>query len=159
MVESLLLLYDTTAMATTLTVRHVRGEHVEPHSGLAQAYHILYYGFIVIPIIMGLDKFFGFLVNWDMYIAPQLANILPVSTHTAVQIAGVIEIAAGLLVAFMPVWGAYMIGTWLGVMVINFLVGGIYYDLALKDFGLMLAAFALGRDANDIEEQDADARI
>jgi len=110
-----------------------------------QAYLVLYAGFIVLPIVAGLDKFFHLLVNWDAYLAPVVTEILPVSAHTFMLIVGVIEIAAGILTAALPRIGAYVVMLWLWGIIVNLLILGNYYDIALRDFGLSLAALALAR--------------
>jgi hypothetical protein len=110
-----------------------------------QAYRILHLGFIVAPTIAGLDKFFHLLVNWDQDLAPQIARVLPMSAHGFMLLVGVIEMAAGLLVALRPRIGAYVVAAWLGGIVLNLLIHGNYFDIALRDFGLMLGALALGR--------------
>lgn len=110
-----------------------------------RAYKLLHVGFIVAPTIAGLDKFFHLLVNWDQYLAPQIARLLPMSAHAFMLVVGVIEMAAGLLVALKPRIGAYVVAAWLGGIVINLLIHGSYLDIALRDFGLMLGALALGR--------------
>jgi hypothetical protein len=116
-----------------------------------QAYKILQLGFIAAPTIAGLDKFFHLLVNWDQYLAPQIAKLLPMSAHSFMLIVGVIEMAAGLLVALKPRIGAYVVAAWLGGIVLNLLIHGTYFDIALRDFGLMLGALALGRLSEDYE--------
>ncbi|HVE83866.1 MAG TPA: hypothetical protein VND93_13500 [Myxococcales bacterium] len=110
-----------------------------------QAYKILHIAFIVAPTIAGLDKFFHLLVNWDQYLAPQIARLLPMSAHGFMLIVGVIEMAAGLLVALKPRIGAYVVAAWLGGIILNLLIHGSYFDIALRDFGLLLGAIALGR--------------
>jgi hypothetical protein len=110
-----------------------------------QAYVILHVGFAALPVIAGLDKFFHFLVNWDQYRAPIVTEYLPVSGHTFMLTVGVIEIVAGLIVAFRPQIGAYIVAIWLWSIIVNlFLVPG-FYDIALRDFGLSLGALALAR--------------
>jgi len=110
-----------------------------------QAYVILYVGFIVLPIAAGLDKFFQVLVDWDMYLAPAVAQRLPITGHTFMLAVGVIEMAAGLLVAIQPRIGAYVVGLWLWGIIVNLLLVPGFYDIALRDFGLSLGAFALAR--------------
>src|SRR5262249_51193477 len=78
-----------------------------------QAYVVLYAGYVALPILAGLDKFAHLLVNWDMYLGPVVTQILPVSAHTFMLAVGVIEIAAGLLVALYPRVGAYVVALWL----------------------------------------------
>ena len=109
------------------------------------AYQILHLGFAVLPILAGIDKFFHLLVNWDQYLAPRIASLLPVAPSTFMQIVGGIEIVAGLLVAVRPRVGAYVVAFWLWGIIANLLMLGGYYDVALRDFGLSLGALALGR--------------
>jgi hypothetical protein len=113
--------------------------------GSQQAYSILHVGFAVLPIAAGLDKFLHLLVNWDQYLAPTLARLLPVDGHTFMLMVGVIEIVAGLLVWFKPRIGAYVVAAWLWGIIIDLLLVPGYFDVALRDFGLSLGALALGR--------------
>jgi hypothetical protein len=115
----------------------------------AQAYQILHLAYVVAPVIAGADKFFYWLVNWDQYLSPTIASLLPVSTQTFMMLVGVIEIAAGLLVAFAPRIGAYVVAMWLAAIILNLLIIPGYYDIALRDFGLALGALALGRLAEE----------
>jgi hypothetical protein len=108
-----------------------------------QAYLILYAGFVALPIVAGIDKFFHLFVNWDQYLAPLVTRMLPVSGHTFMLAVGVIEIAAGLLVAFRPRIGAYVVALWLWGIIVNLLLIPGFYDVALRDFGLSLGALAL----------------
>jgi len=118
-----------------------------------QAYLILYLGFIVAPLIAGADKFVHFLVNWDQYLAPRIAEILPVAGHTFMLAVGVIEIVAAALVAAKPRFGAYVVAVWLWGIIVNLLLIPGYYDIALRDFGLSLGALALGRLAQQFERR------
>jgi hypothetical protein len=106
---------------------------------------MLLIGFAALPIIAGIDKFFHFLVNWDQYLAPLATQILPVSGHTFMLAVGVIEIAAGLLVAVRPRIGAYVVALWLWGIIVNLLMIPGFYDIALRDFGLSVGALALAR--------------
>jgi hypothetical protein len=110
-----------------------------------QAYQILHFGFTVAPILAGLDKFFHFMVNWDQYLAPFIANIFGGNGHAFMLAVGVIEIVAGLIVAFKPRIGAYIVAAWLAGIIVNLLILGAYFDVALRDLGLCLGALALGR--------------
>ena len=110
-----------------------------------QAYEILHWGFVAAPVIAGLDKFAELLVDWDKYLAPAFTRILGGASHGFMLVVGVVEIVAGLLVALRPRIGAYVVAGWLGGIILNLLVGGHYFDVALRDFGLMLGALALGR--------------
>jgi len=109
-----------------------------------QAYRILHFGFVVAPILAGLDKFFHLLVNWDQYLPGVVTNISPISAHALMLIVGVIEIVAGIGVAIKPRIFAYVVAAWLAVIIINLLLIPGYFDIALRDFGLLLAALALG---------------
>lgn len=109
-----------------------------------QAWQMLHIGFTVAPILFGLDKFFGLLVNWDQYLAPWLAHLTPLGTYLMVVV-GVIEIVAGLVVFVRPRFGGYLVAVWLLAIIVNLLSIPGYYDVALRDFGLMLAALALAR--------------
>jgi len=108
-----------------------------------QAFRILHLGFVVAPILAGLDKFFDVLVDWDRYLAPVVTDVLPFSAHTIMVAVGVIEIAAGVLVAVRPRIGGYVVAVWLWGIIVNLLVAGDFYDIALRDFGLSLGALAL----------------
>jgi hypothetical protein len=110
-----------------------------------QAYRILHLAFVVAPVVAGFDKFFHLLVNWDMYLAPIIAGLSPTGGHGLMLLAGVIEIAAGILVAMRPRIGAYVVSAWLLIIVINLLIIPGFFDIALRDFGLSLGALALAR--------------
>src|SRR5881392_3190737 len=118
---------------------------IRTESPAYQAYQILHLTFTVIPVLAGIDKFFHFLVNWDQYLAPTVARMLPVPGHTFMLGVGLIEIIAGLLVAFMPAIGGMVVGAWLCGIIVNLLLIPGYYDVAVRDLGLAVAAFALSR--------------
>lgn len=101
------------------------------------------------PIIAGVDKFTDKLGNWDKYLSDDVAERLPVQRHTFMQAVGLIEIAAGLLVAAKPKWGGYVVGAWLAGIVVNLWTKPEYRDIALRDIGLALGALALARMAAD----------
>jgi hypothetical protein len=110
-----------------------------------QAYHILHWGFVAAPTIAGIDKFTNLLTNWDQYLSHSVQKMLPMSGHAFMMIVGVVEIVAGLVVALKPRLGAYVVAGWLFGIIVNLLLVGGFYDVALRDFGLMLGAIALGR--------------
>ena len=112
---------------------------------VAQAFWLLRLGFTVAPILFGLDKFGHVLVDWDRYLAPEFADVLPWTTHELMYAVGVIEIVAGLVVAVRPRFGGYLVAAWLGGIIVNLLMQADYYDIALRDFGLMLGALTLAR--------------
>jgi hypothetical protein len=108
-----------------------------------QAYQILHIGFTLLPIIAGMDKFFNFLTNWSQYLSEPF-NVLH-NAHLTMLIVGVIEIVAGLGVWLKPKFFAYVVALWLLGIIVNLLVLKGFYDIALRDFGLLLGALALGR--------------
>jgi hypothetical protein len=113
-----------------------------------QGYMLLRIGFTVAPIAFGIDKFFNVMVNWERYLAPWFQHFSPLSAVNTMHIVGIIEIAAGIAVAIKPRYGAYLVAAWLGGIIINLLSYSGYYDIALRDFGLMLAALTLARLAS-----------
>jgi hypothetical protein len=110
-----------------------------------QAFYLLRTAFTVAPIVFGLDKFFDVLTEWQRYLAPDIDDIVPGSAHQAMLLVGVVEIAAGVLVALRPRIGAYVVAAWLAGIIVNLLLLGDFHDIALRDFGLFVAALALGR--------------
>jgi len=110
-----------------------------------QAFRILQFGFTVAPILAGLDKFFHLLVNWDQYLPGVVTRISPTQPHTLMFVVGVIEIVAGIGVALKPRIFAYIVAAWLALIIINLLLIPGYFDIALRDLGLLLAALALAR--------------
>ena len=114
-----------------------------------QAFQILRFGFTVAPIVAGLDKFFHALVNWDQYLPAVANNLVGGHGHALMNVVGVIEIAAGIGVAVKPRIFSYVVAAWLGAIIVNLLLIPGYYDVALRDLGLALAALALGRLSAD----------
>jgi hypothetical protein len=110
-----------------------------------QAREILHLGFTVAPLAAGIDKFFDAMVDWPQYLNPRVADMLGVSPKTFMHLVGVVEIAAGVLVAARPKVGSYVVAGWLGGIIGNLVSQGKYWDIALRDLGLMLGAVALGR--------------
>jgi uncharacterized membrane protein YphA (DoxX/SURF4 family) len=112
-----------------------------------QVFLVLRTAFIVAPILFGLDKFFNWMVDWPKYLAPWINDIVPGSAQDFMYFVGAVEIAAGLLVLLAPWLGGFVVAAWLGGIVVNLLTNNPpeYYDIALRDFGLFLAALALGR--------------
>lgn len=134
-------------MATTSTVRPAStGVH---ERGIAspelQAFTLLRIGFTVAPIVFGLDKFLGWLTDWEVYLAPEINDLVPGNAHQAMLAVGVIEIVAGLVVAVRPRFGGYLVAAWLGGIIVNLLLQADFYDVALRDVGLMIGALALAR--------------
>ena len=118
------------------------------HDPRYQAFLLLRIAFTVAPIAFGLDKFFNVLVDWPTYLAPWIDDIAPGSAQDFMYFVGVIEIVAGVLVALKPRYAAYVVAAWLAGIIFNLLTYSGYYDVALRDFGLMLGALTLARLAS-----------
>ncbi len=118
---------------------------VRVESPAYQAYQILHVILTLIPIGAGLDKFVHVLVNWDKYVSPLVARLSPLPVHTMMMGVGIVEVIAGLLVLFVPRVGAWIVAIWLWLIVINLLSIPGYFDIAVRDIGLSLAAVALAR--------------
>jgi hypothetical protein len=116
--------------------------------GAHDAFLLLRTVFTIAPIAFGLDKFAGILTDWDRYLAPWINDLVPGDAHSAMLTVGVIEIVAGLLVALSPRWGGYVVALWLAGIIVDLLTLGDYYDVALRDFGLLVGALALARLAS-----------
>lgn len=113
-----------------------------------QAFLLLRMAFTAAPIAFGVDKFFNVMVGWPAYLAPWINDIAPGSGQDLMYVVGGVEILAGVLVALKPRYGGYVVAAWLAGIIINLLTLSGYYDIALRDFGLMLAALTLARLAS-----------
>lgn len=114
-----------------------------PVAGSTQAFRLLRTVFTIAPIAFGLDKFFGLLTDWEDYLAPWINDIVPGSAHDAMLMVGVIEIVAGIVVAVSPRFGGLLVAAWLTGIILNLVTMGEYYDVALRDLGLLVAALSL----------------
>jgi hypothetical protein len=113
---------------------------------VAQAFMLLRIAFTVAPILFGLDKFAEVMISdWPKYLAPEFNDLIPGSAGDAMHIVGIVEIAAGLVVAVSPRFGGYLVAAWLGGIIVSLLLVGGYADIALRDFGLLLGALTLAR--------------
>ena len=109
------------------------------------AFLLLRIGFTVLPIVFGLDKFTNVLTKWEVYLAPWIVDMSPISAHHVMLVVGVIEIVAGVAVAIKPRYAAYIVAAWLAGIIVNLLSYSGFYDVALRDVGLLLAALTLAR--------------
>ena len=116
-----------------------------------QAFQILRFGFTVAPILAGLDKFFHLLVNWDKYLPPVMNNLVGGHGHELMLVVGVIEIIAGIGVFLKPRIFAYVVAAWFLIIILNLLAIPGYFDIALRDLGLLLGALALGRLSHNFD--------
>jgi uncharacterized membrane protein YphA (DoxX/SURF4 family) len=110
-----------------------------------QAFALLRTVFTIAPIVFGLDKFFNLLVDWPVYLTPDVTEVLTITDQQFMYVVGVIEIFAGICVLVAPRYGALLVAVWLAGIIVNLLVLGGYYDVALRDFGLLVGALALWR--------------
>ena len=124
-----------------------------------QAFVLLRVVFTVAPILFGLDKFFDVLVDWEQYLAPWVNDLVPGSAATAMHLVGVVEILAGVLVALKPRYATYVVAAWLAGIIVNLLTYSGYYDIALRDFGLMLGALTLARLASKYDPPGLSVRL
>lgn len=118
-------------------------------TGAERAFLLLRTVFTIAPIAFGLDKFAEVLTDWDRYLAPWINDIVPGTAHQAMLAVGVIEVVAGIAVAVAPRFGALLVAAWLGGIIVNLVTMGEYYDIALRDFGLLVGALALAALAFD----------
>lgn len=125
--------------ASPTTSDHIRTDPV------FQAFWLLRIGFTVAPVLFGLDKFVGLLTDWDRYLAPAVDRLVPGNAHQAMLAVGVVEIVAGIVVAVLPRFGGYLVALWLFGIIVDLLLLGDFYDVALRDFGLLLGALTLAR--------------
>jgi uncharacterized membrane protein YphA (DoxX/SURF4 family) len=101
--------------------------------------------FSVVPVVAGLDKFTDLLVNWDMYLHPGIVSMLPFSAHTFMQLVGIIEIIAGILVFIKPAVGAWVVMAWLICIALTLIASGNYLDVAVRDLVMSIGAMSLAR--------------
>ena len=135
----------TTTSRPAARTGHATIDEVRLDDPAYQGFWLLRIAFTVAPILFGLDKFAHVLVDWDKYLAPELTDVFNAQAHTLMYFVGAIEIVAGLVVAARPRIGGYLVAAWLTAIIVNLLLIGEYYDIALRDFGLLLAALTLTR--------------
>ena len=135
-----------TAIAAALRPIPIPKPNVLRSDPVAQAFMLLRIAFTVAPILFGLDKFVGFMIDdWTKYLAPEFNDLIPGSASDAMHIVGGVEIAAGLVVAVLPRVGGFLVAGWLAGIILSLLLVGGYADIALRDFGLLLGALTLAR--------------
>ncbi|SLK05941.1 hypothetical protein [Arthrobacter sp. P2b] len=127
------------------TASAVHAHHLPAVQPARQAFLLLRTVFTVAPIIFGLDKLTNILADWTIYLAPQATAIVPIPAQTFMYVVGAVEIAAGIIVAIRPRFGSLLVAAWLAGIIINLLLLGSFFDVALRDFGLLVAALVLNR--------------
>lgn len=112
---------------------------------LTQTFNLLKYTFVVVPIVAGADKFTNLLTQWEQYINPSMANLLPFPAATFMMIVGVIEIIAGIIVLKKPEIGGYIVAAWLTLIALTLLLGFNYVDVAVRDLVMAISVFSMAR--------------
>ena len=115
------------------------------NQSLTQTFNLLKYTFGIVPIVAGADKFTNLLTNWEQYINPTMANLLPFSTSVFMIIVGVIEIIAGVIVLKKPEIGGYIVAAWLTAIALTLLLGFNYVDVAVRDLVMAISALSMAR--------------
>ena len=118
---------------------------------LTQAFNLLKYTFVIVPIVAGVDKFTNVLTDWEQYVNSTVANLLPVSASVFMMIVGVIEIVAGIIVLKKTEIGGYIVAGWLTVVALSLLIGFNYVDVAVRDLVMAIAAISMARISEIIE--------
>jgi hypothetical protein len=148
----------STLAASLRPVRVPSAESIK-RDPVAQAFLVMRIAFTVAPILFGIDKFANVLTDdWTRYLATQFNDIIPGNAGDAMHIVGVVEIVAGLVVAVVPRFGGLLVAAWLAGIILNLLLVGGYGDIALRDFGLLLAALSLSRLATAFADDRGAAR-
>jgi hypothetical protein len=129
-------------MATT-SRPHGRRPTAEDRTGAHVPFRLLHVTFTVAPIAFGVDKFTNLLTDWPAYLAPVLVDLAPGSAQELMYVVGVVEIIAGMVVGLRPRYGGLLVAAWLAGIIVNLLLLGDYYDVALRDVGLLAGALAL----------------
>lgn len=122
------------------------------------AYWVLKVGFVLAPILAGLDKFFNSMTDWTKYLAPVFPDLVNLTPQTFMYGVGIIEIVAGIGVLLKPKIFAYVVCAWLVGIIVNLFIVGGYFDIALRDLGLAFGAFALGQLSVIHEHQSEEKR-
>lgn len=133
----------------TDTSTPVRSESLDRPS--REAFRILHVGYVLLPLLAGADKFLGLLAEWENYLAPIVPETLGLDPSTVMRIVGGIELVAAVLVLARPKIGGYVVAAWLALIIVNLLLAGDFYDVAARDFGLLLGALALARLAPSLQ--------
>lgn len=122
-------------------------ESISLNQTIKPTFNLLKFTFGIVPIVAGLDKFTDILTNWEQYIHPGLAGMLPFPAHTFMMIVGIIEIVAGIIVLIKTELGAYVVAAWLTLIALTLLASGKFLDVAVRDLVMAIAAFSLAKIA------------
>ena len=125
------------------SIKNTSMEVTTQNTGSVQQLMRFTYGLVL--IVAGLDKFSNLLTDWKKYLAPAVSDMLPFGASTFMSIVGVIEIVAGVIVLIWPRIGGYIVMAWLIGIALNLIIGGQYYDVAVRDLVMAIGAFSLAR--------------
>ncbi|MCB0628446.1 MAG: hypothetical protein R2806_25310 [Saprospiraceae bacterium] len=120
-------------------------ENISSQQTVKQSFHLLKYTFVIVPIVAGADKFTNILTDWEQYINPAMADLLPFPAAVFMMVVGVIEIAAGILVWKKTELGGYIVAGWLTVIALSLLLSFSYVDVAVRDLVMAIAAFSMAK--------------
>ena len=146
-------------MDTTPRSDEVASPTLQVAGSSRQAFLLLRTVFTVAPIVFGLDKFANVLTDWPHYLAPWINDLVPGTAQQAMYAVGVVEVLAGVAVALLPRYGGLLVAAWLAGIIVNLLSIPDYYDVALRDFGLLVSALALSLLAAEHSPRTLRSRI
>jgi uncharacterized membrane protein YphA (DoxX/SURF4 family) len=122
-------------------------ENINLNQTLRPTFNVLKITFGLVPIVAGLDKFTNLLTNWEQYLSPKMANMLPIQPHAFMMVVGIIEIIAGIIVLLKPAVGGIIVAAWLTLIALTLIFGGNYFDVAVRDLVMAISAFSMTRIA------------
>lgn len=120
-------------------------ESVNLNQAIRPTFNLLRLTYGLVPIVAGLDKFTNLLTDWEHYLSPKMAGMLPLQPHAFMMVVGVIEIIAGVIVLLKPAVGAIIVAAWLTAIALTLIFGGHYFDVAVRDLVMAIGAFSLSR--------------
>ena len=121
-----------------------------------QAYLLLRNAFTIALVLAGADKFMNAMIDWVQYLAPVIPRAVGVAPEIFLRGVGIVEIALGVWLSLVPRRAAYWVAGWLGLIVLNSAIAGTHFDVALRDFALLLGALALARLATGVHRWHQD---
>jgi uncharacterized membrane protein YphA (DoxX/SURF4 family) len=120
-------------------------ESINSNQAIKPVFNLLRITFGIVPIVAGLDKFTDLLTNWEQYLHPGIAGMLPMSPHAFMMIVGIIEIIAGIIVLLKPAVGGLIVAAWLTLIALTLIASGKFLDVAIRDLVMAIGAFSLSR--------------
>jgi len=125
-------------------------ENTNVNQTLRPTFNLLKLTFGLVPIVAGLDKFTNLLTDWEQYLSPKMAGMLPLQPHAFMMVVGVIEIIAGVIVLLKPAVGGIIVAAWLTLIALTLIFGGHYFDVAVRDLVMAISAFSMTRLAKNV---------